>query len=252
MKKEQLYPDFFARFYDVIYDHIRSSADHDYFMKKILESKGPVLEVGVGTGRFFTEALKNGADIYGIDISPSMIEVLKQKLPVKEHVRIQVQDLCSLEMDKKFSLIIAPFRVFMHLITVDEQLEALNKVHAHLLRGGKFIFDLFVPNLKLLLEGLDNVNDFTGEYAPGKVLKRYSTMHADLIKQISHITFRFEWEEDGKMVSREWKTDLRLFFRYELEHLLNNSKFGMFTLYGDFSEHELTGDSKEFIVVCRR
>jgi len=57
------YPDVFARFYDVIYDQIRSETDHDYFLKKILAAKGPVLEVGVGTGRFFIEALSKGADI---------------------------------------------------------------------------------------------------------------------------------------------------------------------------------------------
>jgi len=48
------YPRVFARFYDVIYDRMRSASDHDYLMKKIMASKGPVLEVGVGTGRFFT------------------------------------------------------------------------------------------------------------------------------------------------------------------------------------------------------
>ncbi len=252
MKKEHLYPDFFARFYDVIYDHIRSSADHDYFMHKILEANGPVLEVGAGTGRFFTEALKNGADIYGIDISPAMTEVLKQKLPAKDHHRVSVQDVCKLKMNKKFKLILAPFRVFMHLTTIEEQLSALHKVHEHLEAGGLFIFDLFVPNLKLLNEGIENANDFTGEYEPGKILKRYSTMHADLIRQISHVKFRFEWDENGKIQSKEWVTELRFFFRYELEHLLRCSAFDSYKIYGDFSENELTKDSKEFVVVCRK
>ena len=111
------YPDFFARFYDTIYDHIRDATDHQYFVNKILEAKGPVLEIGVGTGRFFMDALNRGADIYGIDISPTMLDILKNKLPDKEHYRIQVQDICSFKLDQKFDLIIAPFRVFMHLIT---------------------------------------------------------------------------------------------------------------------------------------
>ncbi len=40
-------------------------------------------------------------------------------------------------------------------------------------------------------------------------------MNADLINQISHVTFKFVWDEDGKEVSKEWKTDMRFFFRYE-------------------------------------
>lgn len=245
------YPDFFARFYDVIYDHVRSSADHDYFLDKILDAKGPVLEVGVGTGRFFIEALNRGADIDGIDISSEMIKVLKQKLPSEHHHRIQIQDICTLKMHRKFDLIIAPFRVFMHLTDVKDQIAALDRVYDHLLPGGTFIFDLFVPNLKMLDEGLDNFNDFSGEYEPGKKLARYSSMQADLINQISHVTFRFVWMEDGHEQTKEWKTDLRFFFRYELEHLLAHSKFSKYNIYGDFSERELTKDSKEFIVVCK-
>jgi len=252
MSNSSEYPDFFARFYDVIYDQIRHDADHDYFLNKMLKVNGPVLEVGVGTGRFFIEALNQGVDIYGIDISPSMVKVLKIKLPPEEHHRVSVQDLCDLNLDRKFDLIIAPFRVFMHLLKVEDQFKALEKVHEHLNPGGHFIFDLFVPNLKMLLEGLDNFNDFEGEYEPGKKLKRYSSMHADLVNQISQVTFKLVWDEDGKEISKEWKTDMRFFFRYEVEHLINQSKMEFVKISGDFHENKLNKDSKEFIVVCKR
>lgn len=252
MSQNAEYPDFFARFYDVIYDHVRSNADSDYFLKKILEANGPVMEVGVGTGRFFTEALKKGADIYGIDISPSMIEILKKKLPTKEHHRIAVQNLCTLDLQKSFDLIIAPFRVFMHLITIEEQFQALDTVYHHLKPGGTLIFDLFVPNLKMLLEGMDNVKDFEGEYQAGKKLVRYSSMQAYPINQISYVTFKLVWEEGGKEMSKDWNTVLRYFFRYELEHLINQSKLKLEKIYGDFAENDLNKDSKEFIVVCSK
>ena len=246
------YPAFFARFYDTIYDQIRDSTDHQYFMNKILDSKGPVLEIGVGTGRFFMDALNQGADIYGIDISPAMLDILRSKLPEKEQHRIQVEDICTFNLDQKFDLIIAPFRVFMHLITIEEQFNTLDTVYAHLNPGGSFIFDLFVPNLKMLHEGLDQVKDFEGDYVPGKKLVRYSSMQADLINQISHVTFKLVWDEDGIEKTEEWNTDLRFFFRYELEHLINQSKLQLVNVFGDFKEHELSSHSKEFIVVCKR
>jgi SAM-dependent methyltransferase len=252
MSSDYTYPEFFARFYDVIYDHIRNETDHDYFMNKILSAKGPVLEVGVGTGRFFKEALDKGADIYGIDFSPAMIEVLKNKLPLQEHFRVEVKDICEMKSKRKYKLIVAPFRVFMHLLTLENQLKALDNIYDHLTPGGTFIFDLFVPNLKMIAEGVENMNDFTGEYEPGKKLQRFTTMHADPVNQISHVTFRFVWQEDGKEHTQTWNTDLRFFFRYELQHLLALSKFTDYKLYGDFPEHELTKDSKEFLVVCGR
>ena len=47
------YPDFFARFYDVIYDHVRNDADHDYFLNKMLKVKGPVLGSRSGDRKVF-------------------------------------------------------------------------------------------------------------------------------------------------------------------------------------------------------
>ncbi|MBN3036255.1 MAG: class I SAM-dependent methyltransferase [Bacteroidales bacterium] len=52
-----------------------------------MESGGPVLETGTGTGRFFPDALGKGADIHGIDISPAMLDILKRRLPETEHHR---------------------------------------------------------------------------------------------------------------------------------------------------------------------
>lgn len=249
--KNAEYPDFFARFYDVIYDHIRAEDDLDYFLEKILSCKGKVLEVGTGTGRFFREALNKGADIFGIDISPSMIEILKSKLDSKFHHRVKVDDIISFQSEDKFDLIIAPFRVFMHLTKIKDQLAALNNIPSNLNEEGLFIFDLFVPNLPLLINGLNKVKDFEGEYTPGKKLERITSMHADLIKQISHITFTFNWDENGKTISKSWETELRFFFRFELEHLIKQSKLELTQLFGDFQENELTKNSKEFIVHCK-
>jgi len=250
MVRSSLYPDFFARFYDVIYDVVRSEADHDYFMQKILNAGGKVLEVGMGTGRFFMEALEQGADIYGVDISPSMVDVLLAKLPPAEHHRVRVADICALKDERRYDLVVAPFRVFMHFLTVEKQLKALSAMHALLLPGGRLIFDLFVPNLKMLSEGLHDHLDFEGEYEPGKMLRRYSSMEADPVHQISRVTFRLEWEEEGSLKRESWETELRFFFRYELEHLLQKSAFNEFSIFGDFKEGGLTASSKEFIVEC--
>ena len=246
------YPDFFARFYDVIYSSLRNEADHRYFMNEILKVNGPVLEVGVGTGRFFTDAINRGADIYGIDISPAMIDVLNRKMPEKEHYRIQLMDICDMKPGKKFKLIVAPFRVFMHFLTIEKQIVALNAMYDLLLPGGTLIFDLFVPDLKMLSEGLDNVPDFDGEYEPGKKLKRFTSMHADPVYQISDVTFRLEWDEAGMPKNGIWKTKLRFFFYYELIHLLKQSAFQKFKIFGDFNENLVTTSSREFIIKCYR
>jgi SAM-dependent methyltransferase len=246
------YSEHFARFYDILYAKIRDDADNSYYIKKILAAKGHVLEAGAGTGRIFVNALNKGADIYGFDVSPAMIEVLKKKIPPDEHHRVWVDDIRSFKSPMRYSLILAPFRVFSHVLTVEDQLRALNNVNRHLATGGIFIFDLFVPNPGILAEGFDEVKDFDGEYAPGHYLRRFTTMDADVVNQISEVKMKFAWDEDGKEREETWETKMRYYCRYELEHLVALSDLSLDKICGDFADRPLNRDSKEFIVYCTK
>ena len=247
-----LYPEYFARFYDLIYHKVRDGVDNSFYLEKIKNTGGKILEVGTGTGRLMIEALENGADIYGIDISPAMLDILKAKLPRDRASRVSLQNIIDFKSDIRYELVIAPFRVFMHLINKEDQLKALNNVFKYLTPGGKFIFDVFVPDLKPLINGLENVIDFEGEYEPGKRVKRIVSTKPDLINQIINITFRLEWNDDKSNYIQEWKTPLRFFFRYELEHLIERSQFKNYKISGDFTGNELNSDSKEFIINCQK
>jgi len=246
------YPKNFARFYDLIYHQLRDGVDHDFFLNEIKQTSGKILEIGVGTGRFFIDALNLGADVYGIDISESMVNVLKSKLEKSQHHRISIQNIINFRCDVQFDLIIAPFRILMHLLEKDDQIKALNNVYKHLKPNGRFIFDTFVPDLKQLIKGLDNKIDFEGEYEPGKKMKRIVSTKPELINQVININFKLEWEEADKIKSEDWNLPLRFFFRYELEHLIERSEFETYKFYGDYHRNVLSEASKEFILICQK
>ncbi|MBN1597719.1 MAG: class I SAM-dependent methyltransferase [Bacteroidales bacterium] len=247
-----LYPKSFARFYDIIYHKQRDGVDNEYFLNEIGQTKGKILELGVGTGRLFADALNKGADIYGIDISQAMLDVLSEKLTEEQSKRISLQNMIDFSFDYKFDLIIAPFRVIMHLLKKEEQIKAINNVYEHLNRNGKFIFDVFVPELNQLIKGLDNYTDFEGEYEKGKKIKRTVSTKPDLINQIIDIKFSLEWDEDNEIKHDDWITPLRFFFRYELEHLIERSEFSKYKISGDYRENEINQNSKDFILVCKK
>jgi SAM-dependent methyltransferase len=247
-----LYPETFARFYDQIYHQIRDSDDAEFYLGEINRTKGRVLEIGTGTGRFFLNALKRGADIYGLDISPSMVNVLLKKLDKKEHYRISIQSITDFKHNRKFDLIIAPFRVFMHLMEKEEQIRALNNVYRHLKSGGRFIFDVFVPDLRPLISGISNQIDFDGEYEPGKRVKRTVSTKPDLHNQLINIDFLLEWDEGNEVKQEHWLTPLRYLFRFELEHLIERSDFKNYKILGDFLGNELNEKSREFIIICQK
>jgi SAM-dependent methyltransferase len=248
----QEYPEIFARFYDLIYHQVRDGVDNEFFLNEIRQTPGKVLEVGVGTGRFFVDAMNLGADAYGIDISNSMLGILEQKLDPDQKKRVSRQNIIDFHFDFSFDLVIAPFRVLMHVQEKTDQLRAINNVYRHLNPGGKFIFDTFVPDLKQIIKGLDNHTDFEGEYEPGKKVKRTVSTRPQLIDQVIKVDFKLEWDEGGEMKVKNFSIPLRFFFRYELEHLVERSDFSEYKILGDYQGNELSEKSREFIVICRK
>lgn len=252
MDNEYYYNNTVTRFYDVVYESILNKEGLKFYTEEILNAKCPVLEAGVGTGRIFIPALKSGADIYGIDYSEQMLNRLRSKLEEKDLHRVTHNDIRDFSLNKKFDLVISPFRVFQHLLTIEDQLNALNCIYDHLNPGGRLIFDVFNPDLGRIVNDVDNVPEFDGEYEPGKRLQRLATVKFDNMNQILNLTFKFIWEENGKEYEDEFFTPLRYYFRFELENLIGRTKFMLEKIYGDFNRNELSNLSKEFVVICRK
>ena len=244
------YPEYFARFYDLIYHKVRSSVDIDYYMERIRETSGPVLEIGAGTGRLFNAALNAGADIYAVEPSPTMLEVLHSKTDPEHHTRIQDSDAGSFQFHRKFDLILAPFRVFSHILSIEDQLKSLNNIQDHLSEKGRFIMDLYVPDPWMLASGLKDLRDFDEEFNPGNRVSRTVSMNADVVNQISYVSMTLRWNEGERQFEDTWETRMRFYHRYELEHLLERSDLRLLEILGDFKGGPLKPGSREFILVC--
>jgi SAM-dependent methyltransferase len=247
------YPDFVARFYDVVYAQVRDGVDNTFYLERMASTGGPVLEIGVGTGRLLAEARRRGVDVRGIDVSPAMIERCRAKLAPGDRERVSVADAVHLRTESRYALVLAPFRVLSHVYETADQLRLLDAVHDTLRPGGAFVFDLYVPSLKLLLEGMPELVDFDGEHAPGRRLRRIvSSRPADLSRQTNRVLMRFVWEEEDGEHHAEWEFEMRFFFRFEIEHLVARSKLDLETIHGDFARGPLDAGSREYVVVCRR
>ena len=75
---EQSPYDAWAGIYDSVYSYVR--ADIPFYAREAVESGGPVLELGVGTGRVAVPTARLGIDIVGIDSSEAMLAVARSKL----------------------------------------------------------------------------------------------------------------------------------------------------------------------------
>jgi SAM-dependent methyltransferase len=118
-----------------------------------------VLELACGTGRVLLPIAQQGLRIDGVDSSPAMLDQLQQKLArepqhVRELASTSLGDLRSYRSERKYALVIIPFRPLQHMYTVEDQLAALNTAAFHLGSGGLLAFDVFYPRFESLLAGV--------------------------------------------------------------------------------------------------
>src|SRR3989338_8696537 len=139
----------------ILYDLSSKNKKDDilFYLRYAKAAGGEVLELGCGTGRVSIPLIEQGVKVTAIDSSQNMIRVLREKvrnLENRKYIKIIRGDLTKIKLNKKFNLIIMPFRVFQCLSNVNEQQEALSNIKRHLTPNGLLIFDIYYPNLKIL------------------------------------------------------------------------------------------------------
>ncbi len=81
---------FVADLYDWVIPY-RERPDVDFFVEAAKDAGGPVLEVGCGTGRVLIPSARAGVDVLGLDLSPQMLAVCRERLQ-QESPEVQSED----------------------------------------------------------------------------------------------------------------------------------------------------------------
>ncbi|MFN2511449.1 MAG: class I SAM-dependent methyltransferase [Pyrinomonadaceae bacterium] len=237
---------FLAEFYDSVVPY-RERQDVNFFVEMARRSEGPVLELGCGTGRVLIPTAKSGIEIVGLDGSPKMLAVCREKLlRESEDVRVKVTDLVqgdmrSFELGQKFSLVTIPFRPFQHLLTVEDQLSCLRSIRKHLVAGGRLVLDIFNPSLPHLTEEryLQELSE-EPEFATAdgrKVVRRARVVSRDYFNQITqNELIYYVTHPDAREERFVHRFPMRYLFKFEVEHLLARCDFGLEAVYSDYDQ----------------
>ncbi len=251
-----------SEFYDYVASY-RRRQDVPFFVEFARQSGGPVLEIGCGTGRVLIPTARAGIEIVGLDMSESMLSICREKLSREpEEVRAKAQlvqgDMRQFQLSREFALITTPFRPFQHLLTVEDQLSCLACVRRHLRDDGKFVLDVFNPDLKRLtddkyLTEWEEEPEFTMPDGR-KVIWQNHVISRDPINQILDVELAHRIRyPDGHEERPSQRLRLRYFFRFEAEHLLVRSGLRIEHLYGDFDKSPFDSEHpKELIFVARK
>jgi SAM-dependent methyltransferase len=109
-----------------------------------LAGGGPVLELGIGTGRIALPLAARGVPVHGIDLSPDMVAQLRAK-PGGEEIPVAIGDFSTTRVDGTFSLVYLVRNTIMNVTTQDGQVACFENASAHLGPGGCFLIEVVVP-----------------------------------------------------------------------------------------------------------
>ena len=220
-----------------------------------------VLEVACGTGRVAIRLARSGVEVVGIDRSPAMLEVAREKSLGMSNVRWVEADMRSFQLAEAFMLVIIPGHSFQNLLTSDDQARCLESIRRHLLPGGTLVVHLDQPDVAWLDDiagGRAGVFETAERFLHPRTGLEVRAQRAWWYQTSTRTaTARTVWEEFDAVrnLTGRWDsgpTRYRCVFRSEMEHLLTRTGFQVENLYGDFHRRAFDEQSAEMIWVATR
>jgi SAM-dependent methyltransferase len=251
--------------FGLLYDSVPLYAnrqDVGFYLHEAKAARGPVLELGCGTGRILLPIARADRTIVGVDNSRQMLERCRAKLaaepaPVQARVTLHQYDVHEFDLDQTFPLAIAPFRVLQQLTTADDQLAFLATVARHVAPGGRFVFDVFNPNFAKLTgaDGVEREDTPEQRLPDGRSFRRTARVaRVRWVDQVSEIELIYYVSpRPGAPAERCVQAfEMRWYLPAELQHLLARAGFRVREVYGDFVRAPLVDGSPEQVVSAER
>ena len=202
--------------------------DVDFYVAEARRAGGPVVELGVGTGRIAVPIARKGIGVIGVDSSREMLAACRRRAEdagVADLIELRLGDLREPPIESRVALVICPFRSYLHLADDGERVDALTAARAALLPRGRLVFDVFAPKPDDIAE-----------------------THGRWLEREPGIYERAEWDTDTRTLtlsvrgpSGEATMALSWISREEWQTLLEETGFEVEACYGWFDRKPYRG-----------
>lgn len=155
--------DLFAPYYDAV---TGDSSTETAFIDSIIMHAHPqpatLLEVACGTGGIIA-SLAGRYQVAGLDISPGMLAVAREKLPAG--IPLHLADMSSFKLNAKFDVVICVYHGINHLLRLSDWKGFFDCASRHLNNGGVLIFDIVtIGDLRIIASIPETVQQFGDNY----------------------------------------------------------------------------------------
>jgi SAM-dependent methyltransferase len=205
-----------------------------------LTGDGRALELAIGTGRIAVPLVQRGVPVTGIELSGPMIEQLRTKADGTA-IPVTAGDMATTRAPGTYTLVYLVYNTISNLLTQAEQVACFRNAARHLTPGGRFVIELWVPELRKLPPG-QQATVFTTE--SGYIgLDTYDVLHQRVVSH--HFTFG-----DGRQ-ARLSRSPHRYIWPAELDLMAQLAGFELEARHADWSGAEFTAESRSHVSVYR-
>ena len=192
-----------AEFWDLFRGDTSTWDDRFFYLDVVKKYGQPVLDVGCGTGRILLDFMQQGIDIDGVDNSPEMLALLRQKAEILHlHPAVYQQEMTELSLPRQYQIILVPSSSFQLLL--DESLPpiAMERFFEQLLPGGALV----MPFMTLWKQGDPLENEFVREVVrpeDGATIRRWQYSRFNPETALEDSIDRYEIIRDNKVIASE-------------------------------------------------
>ncbi|MFT3876968.1 MAG: class I SAM-dependent methyltransferase [Propioniciclava sp.] len=209
-----------------------------------LAGEGQAVEFAIGTGRVAIPLAEAGVDVSGIELSHAMVARLREKAD-ERRIPVVQGDMTTTSAGTGFTLAYLVYNTIANLLTQDEQVECFRNAARHLAPGGRFVIELWVPQLRALAPGRGGTVEVS---QPGYLLvDTYDPLHQQVISH--HVRFGPDLA-DGREARIE-RTPHRYIWPSELDLMARLAGFEREHRWADWNRTEFTADSPSHVTVYR-
>jgi SAM-dependent methyltransferase len=205
-----------------------------------LVGDGAALELAIGTGRVAVPLSERGVPVTGIELSGPMIERLRTKVD-EDTIPVVAGDMSSAVAPGAFTLVYLVYNTISNLLTQSEQVACFRNAARHLTPGGRFVIELWVPELRKLPPGQQAT---VWHSEPGYLgLDTYDVLHQQVVSHHFHF--------DDSTQARLFRSPHRYIWPAELDLMGQLAGFELESRHADWSGAEFTADSRSHVSVYR-
>jgi len=176
-----------------------------------LAQGGPVLELGIGTGRLALPLLERGFEIHGVDASPEMIDILERK-PGGDRIPTTIGDFADVDAGRDFAMVVLAVNTIYALPDQDAQVRTFQNAARHLRHGGLFVVEAWVPDLSRFDRGQgvwarkvsgDRVSvEVAWLDAPAQMMRTTQLQFSDAGVRLYPANHRYAWPAELDLMAR--------------------------------------------------